>query len=81
MPFKKIKTPAEQVIPRKLAKTENPSCLTCTYRKATRKPWRVKGISKPLKETEYPGQCISVDSFESAMAGFNAQLKGVITNK
>jgi len=30
---------------------------------------------------EYPGQCISVDNFESAMAGFTAQLKGVLTNK
>jgi len=82
LPFKRMKMLAKQGrIPRKLAKTEIPFCPTCTYSKATRNLWRVKGISKPLKEIEYPRKCVSTDSFESATAGFAMQLKGVLTNK
>jgi hypothetical protein len=63
LPFKKIKLLAEQGrLQKRVIKAEIPFCPACTYRKATRKPWKGKGPSKPLKETEYTGQCISVDS-------------------
>ena len=64
-----------------MIKAEIPFCPTCTYSKATRKTWKGKVLSKPLKETEYPGQCVSVDSFELATARFTAQIKGVLTKK
>jgi len=47
-------------IQKKVVKVEIHFCPTCTYSKATRKPWKGKGTSKPLKEMEYPGQCVSV---------------------
>jgi len=74
LPFKKIKLLAEQGrLQKRVIKAEIPFCSTCTYSKATRKPWKGKGLSKTLKEMEYPGQCVSVDSFESATAGFTTQ--------
>ena len=34
----------------------------------------------PIKAADQPGECASVDSFESSTAGFTAQIKGTQTN-
>jgi len=56
-------------------------CPAYTYIKATRKPWREKTPNKSLTLTNYPGEWVLVDSFESATAGFTAQIKGILNNK
>jgi len=37
--------------------------------------------NKPLKPTNYPGECMTVDSFELVKAGFTTQMKRMLTNK
>jgi len=66
--------------PKRLIATDVPFCPTCTYSKATRKPWRNKNGNNKLKETTKPGQCILVDSFESSNNWFCCTNQG-ITNK
>ena len=46
------------------------------------RPWRTKGIQpKASRAVTKPGQIISVDQLESAMPGFIAQLKGILTKQ
>ena len=71
-------------IPRRLAKSETPKCASCEFGKASRKPWRSKpqqGIQNKIKETTFPGECISVDQMESPSPGLVAQIKGIPTTK
>ena len=37
--------------------------------------------NKPLKPTNYPGECMTVDSFELVKAGFTTQMKRMLANK
>ena len=80
--FAKIKLMASQgKLPKSLISMEAPFCPACAYSKSTRKPWRYKNGNNKIKETTKPGQCVSIDTFESSTMGFVAQLKGSLTNK
>jgi len=63
--------------PKLLNATDIPFCPTCAYSTAARKPSRNKNGNNKLKETTKPGQCVSVDTFESSTTGFIAQIKGM----
>ncbi|KAL7484859.1 hypothetical protein ACHAW6_010465, partial [Cyclotella cf. meneghiniana] len=48
----------------------------------TKVPWRTKGQNQSnVFIATYPGQCTSVDQFQSSQAGFVAQLKGKLTTR
>ena len=69
------------MIPKKLSKTSKddiPICASCLYGKATYMPWRNKHDYKHIKPERIPGECISVDSFESSTRGLIGQLKGCL---
>ena len=68
-------------IPRNLATCQAPKCAACLYGKLTRRPWRNKkkvSTIKPLPVTQ-PGDCISVDQFESSTPGFIGLMRGFPT--
>ena len=80
--FPRIKFMALQgKLPKSLNSTEVLFGPTYAYSKATRKPRRNKNGNSKLKETTKPGQCVSVDTFESLAAGFVAKINGSRTNK
>ena len=51
------------LIPLELANVDSPTCPGCSYGKAHRKPWRLKGVMncKSLNIATVPGQVVSVD--------------------
>ena len=53
------------LLPSKLAKCQIPTCTSCLYGKATRRPWRTKPKvgqqGGKLRSATEPGQCISID--------------------
>ena len=58
-------------------------CASCTYGKATRKPWRLH-ISSNKDESnrpQRPGECISVDQLISPTPGFIAQMSDKLTTQ
>ena len=73
------------LLPKKLAKCQIPTCTSCLYGKATRRPWRTKPKlgqqGGKLRTAMEPGQCISVDQLESSTPGLIAQIKGWLTKK
>ena len=73
------------LLPKKLAKCQIPTCTSCLYGKATRRPWRTKPkAGQPggkLRTASEPGQCISIDQLESSTPGLIAQIKGWLTKK
>lgn len=73
------------LLPKKLAKCQVPTCTSCLYGKATRRPWRTKPKvgqqGGKLRTATEPGQCISVDQLESTTPGLIAQIKGWLTKK
>jgi len=73
------------LIPKKLAKCQVPTCTSCLYGKATRRPWRTKPKGGQqggkLRTASEPGQCISIDQLESSTPGLIAQIKGWLTKK
>ena len=73
------------LLPKKLAKCQIPTCTSCLYGKATRRPWRTKPKAGQqggkLRTATEPGQCISVDQLESTTPGLIAQVKGWLTKK
>jgi GAG-pre-integrase domain len=82
VPFSKLQHMASiGDLPRRLAKCPKPECAACRFGRATKVPWRVKGISnrQQLKVCTQPGQCVSVDQLESTTPGFITQLKGNLT--
>ncbi len=68
-----------------LAKSQIPSCTSCLYEKATRKPWRTKPKvgqqGGKLQTASEPGQCISINQLESSTPGLIAQIKGWLAKK
>jgi len=80
LPFSKLRLMASMgMIPKRLSKTSNdntPICASYLYGKATRKLWKNKGKYKPIKPAKVPGECVSVDSFESSTKGLIGQIKG-----
>ncbi|KAI2514132.1 hypothetical protein MHU86_25 [Fragilaria crotonensis] len=73
------------LLPKKLATCQIPTCTSCLYGKATRRPWRTKPKlgqqGGKLRTAREPGQCISVDQLESTTPGLIAQIKGWLTKK
>ena len=73
------------LLPKKLAKCQVPTCTSCLYGKATRRPWRTKPKvgqqGGKLRTASEPGQCISIDQLESSTPGLIAQIKGWLTKK
>ena len=55
-------------------------CATCTYVKATRKPWQSK-TRNDYEEIVYsqPGEMVSVDQLVSPTPGLIAQMTGKLT--
>ena len=45
----------------KLAKCEIPRCVVFLYRKATRKPWRTKGVPNSILNSSKPGDAVFID--------------------
>jgi hypothetical protein len=73
------------LLPKKLAKCPVPTCTSCLYGRATRRPWRTKPRlghqGGKLRTATEPGQCVSVDQLESTTPGLIAQMKGWLTKK
>ncbi|KAI2501071.1 hypothetical protein MHU86_13425 [Fragilaria crotonensis] len=74
-----------RLLSKKLAKCQVPTCTSCLYGKATRRPWRTKPKGGQqggkLRTASEPGQCISIDQLESSTPGLIAQIKGWLTKK
>jgi hypothetical protein len=69
-------------IPGELRKLSTPRCISCMFGKATKIPWRVKGMpNSHIKPTTHPGQCVSIDQMESSTPGLVAQMKGIPTTQ
>ncbi len=70
-------------IPRKLKDAVPPKCAGCLFGAMTKVPWCTKGQQSQgtVFVATYPGQCTSVDQFQSTQVGFIAQLKGKLTTQ
>src|SRR5210317_790954 len=82
--FAKLHNMAKQnIIPRRLAKCQPPTCSACLFAKATRRQWRHKRRKHwtEKKQVNKPGQVISVDQLISPTPGFVAQMTGILTKK
>jgi len=82
--FAKLQNMAKQnIIPRRLAKCQPPTCSACLFAKATRRQWRHKRRKHwtEKKQVNKPGQVISVDQLISPTPGFVAQMTGILTKK
>jgi hypothetical protein len=76
--FQKLQEMAKQgIIPKRFAKVAPPMCATCSYAKATRRPWKGK-TRIDYEEIKYskPGEMVSVDQLVSPSPGFIAQMTG-----
>jgi len=80
LPFRKLRLMASMgMIPKRLSKTskdDTPICASCLYGEATRRPWRNNHEYKHIKPTKIPGECVSIDLFESSTKGLIGQIKG-----
>jgi hypothetical protein len=82
LPFANIRLmAARKEIPSRLANCRIPKCQSCLYGRATKRPWRTKGQAGTIQPVTSPGQCVSVDQLESAVAGFVGQNKGYFFRK
>jgi hypothetical protein len=82
IPFANLKLmAARKEIPARLANCRVPMCQSCSYGRATKRPWRTKGGASSIKTATKPGQCVSVDQLESPVAGFIGQNKGSFFTK
>ena len=81
--FHRLREMANQgIINKRYSQCKIPVCSACLYAKATRKKWRDKGQSQyNKKETQVPGQCVSVDQMVSPTPGLVAQITGKLTTK
>jgi len=82
VPFEKLQRMAARGdILSHLANCPVPTCASCNYAKATRKPWRSKGSirTREIPTITKPGDCVSVDQLESSTPGMIAQLRGFLT--
>ena len=70
-------------LPQKFLHCRLPMCSSCTYGKATRKPWRARSSNNKDEAAQptAPGQCISVDQLISPTPGFIAQMAGKLTTQ
>jgi hypothetical protein len=78
--FNKIRKMAHDgLVPKKFLRCRVPTCASCMYRKATKRPWRTKTPTnqiQPNKTSTSPGHCVSIDQFESPVPGMIAHVKG-----
>jgi GAG-pre-integrase domain len=83
IPFQQIQQMAANGnVPGELCKLSTPRCISCMFGKATKIPWRVKGMpNSHTKPTTHPGQCVSIDQMESSTPGLVAQMKGIPTTQ
>ncbi|KAL7477391.1 hypothetical protein ACHAW6_003196, partial [Cyclotella cf. meneghiniana] len=83
LPYDKLRELAKRgEIPKKLKDAIPPKCAGCLFGAMTKVPWRTKGQNQSnVFVATYPGQCTSVDQFQSSQAGFVAQLKGKLTTR
>ena len=65
----------------KLAKCRVPTCAGCLYGKATRKPWRTKGISNSILVSSKPGDVIFIDQLTVTTPGLIGQVTGYLTHE
>ncbi len=69
---------------KKFAKLKDclPTCMSCIFGQAHRKPWQSKGSSGSIcKETDNaPEKCVSMDQLVSAQPGLVPQMLGFLTN-
>jgi GAG-pre-integrase domain len=77
IPFQQIQQmTANGNLPGELRKLSTPRCISCMFGKATKIPWRVKGMpNSHIKPTTHPGQCVTIEQMESSTPGLVAQMK------
>ena len=81
-PKKMIRLSCCGLLPRKLSKvSHHPKCSVCQFAKQHRSNHKVKGQNNKIFESQYPGQCVSVDQLESSTEGFYGQMKGRLTRR
>ena len=83
-PFSRLQAMAKDGhLPSRLATCRVPECAACRFGRATKVPWRTKGVSNKtsLHTATSPGQCVSIDQVESTTPGLIAQLKGKPTRQ
>ena len=82
LPFSKLKLMASKGMIQerlcKVSKNDIPVCASCICVKATCKPWRNKTNHKHIHPAQFPGEYVSVDSFESATKGLIGQIKEIL---
>jgi hypothetical protein len=71
------------ILPKHLSNCQVPKCSACYYGKASRRPWREKGVENKNKiaTATAPGQIISVDQMQSTVPGMVGQIKGIPTRQ
>jgi hypothetical protein len=71
------------ILPKRLANCQAPQCVACYCRKASRRPWREKGLANQCKIAlaTAPGQIVSVDQMQSTVPGMVGQIKGIPTRQ
>jgi GAG-pre-integrase domain len=78
--FNKIRQMAHDgLVPKKFLKCRVPTCASCMYGKATKRPWRTKTRTNQIQHNKTitaPGHCVSVNQFESPVPGMIAHVKG-----
>ena len=82
--FAKLQNMAKQnIIPRRLAKCQVPTCSACLFAKATRRQWRNKRRKHwtEKKQPMKPGEVVSVDQLISPTPGLVAQMTGTLTKQ
>ena len=83
LPFSVMRNMARVgLLPKKIYNCREPKCSSCLFGAATKRAWRTKVPTNQIG-TRYkitaPGDCISVDQFESPVPGLVAQIKGIPT--
>jgi hypothetical protein len=66
-------------LPRQIIKCREPKCASCMFGLATRRAWRTKSPVNNIRTSRHvtrPGDCVSIDQFESPVPGLVAQIKG-----
>jgi Reverse transcriptase (RNA-dependent DNA polymerase) len=78
--FSKIKQMAHDgLLPKRFLKCRVPTCASCMYGAATKRPWRTKHQNNQIQQNRRitaPGHCVSIDQFESPVPGMIAHIKG-----
>ena len=65
----------------KLAKCKIPKCAGCLYGEATYKPWRKKGITNSILNSNKPGELVLIDQSTVTTSGLLGQVTGFLTKE